>query len=749
MAEYERRSDIEDKGDPLDSKYWLQELDAAHKREKNWRENIAPEIEKEYRDQRTKLDVRADKKFNILWSNTEVLKSALYPDSAQPDVRRRFGTADKVARQGATVLERALSYCSEEYDLDGVVRQALEDSLLPGRGQAWVVYEPTITVKEGEGDGEDPAEEITAQELCVEYVHWQDYREGSCRSWRSMPWVARRHLYTPDEFEKGFEDHAGKVPAGFTTAGSQYGGRNNSDEQSEVFDRIEVWEIWDKTRKERVYVVEGYDRILRADKDPYGLEDFFPCPEPLRKVTSNKDRVPVPEPSLYWDQIEELDRVTTRIVKLINVLKWRGVYDATNEDADATLANLPDADDNQFFPAKNFVQLMEKGGLKQALQSVELSDIVTTLQGLYQQRREIIDSIYQLTGISDIIRGSTDPNETKGAQQLKAQFGSMRMQHAQKEVQRFVRDIMRIESEIIAEHFEIDILAEMTGVEMPREADVQAEMMQFQQQAEQIKQQAAMRAEQTLASGQQLPEGAQQMAQQAMGEYQAKMEEFQSTVTWEKVKALLASDKARGYKIDVETDQTAFQDAEAEKTARMEFMDVVTRMFAETIPAMQAFPASIPLVKEAVMFVVRGFKVGRPIEEAIEDAFDDIAKQPPKQEADPKAEAAQAQMQMKMQEMEMRMKQMASEFQLKQQAAQSEIQLDREKTQADIAMEQTKANAGIAMQQAELEADQRRKDTELQADLEREAVKAAADMDLAQRKAETAQANSMERGNSP
>ena len=38
-------------------------------------------------------------------------------------------------------------------------------------------------------------------------------------------------------------------------------------------------------------------------------------------------------------------------------------------------------------------------------------------------RKQIIEDIYQIMGLSDIMRGATDPQETLGAQQLKTQYG--------------------------------------------------------------------------------------------------------------------------------------------------------------------------------------------------------------------------------------------------------------------------------------------------------------------------------------
>jgi hypothetical protein len=82
-----------------------------------------------------------------------------------------------------------------------------------------------------------------------------------------------------------------------------------------------------------------------------------------------------------------------------------------------------------------------------------------SLQACFEARKQLISDVYQITGISDIVRGDTDPHETKGAQQLKSQWGSIRLRDRQKEIARFARDLARIMGEVIADKFQPDTLA--------------------------------------------------------------------------------------------------------------------------------------------------------------------------------------------------------------------------------------------------------------------------------------------------
>ena len=63
------------------------------------------------------------------------------------------------------------------------------------------------------------------------------------------------------------------------------------------------------------------------------------------------------------------------------------------------------------------------GGTKEVIIWLPIDMIATTITALVMLRKQIIEDIYQITGMADIMRGATDPNETLGAQQLKTQYG--------------------------------------------------------------------------------------------------------------------------------------------------------------------------------------------------------------------------------------------------------------------------------------------------------------------------------------
>ena len=69
----------------------------------------------------------------------------------------------------------------------------------------------------------------------------------------------------------------------------------------------------------------------------------------------------------------------------------------------------------------------------------------------------------RLTGISDIMRGTSDERETLGGQRLKTNASGTRLQHKQNEVARFARDTIRIMADIMCQHFSPQSLIEASG----------------------------------------------------------------------------------------------------------------------------------------------------------------------------------------------------------------------------------------------------------------------------------------------
>src|SRR5262249_4253128 len=160
-------------------------------------------------------------------------------------------------------------------------------------------------------------------------------------------WVAFKSLMTKDDLHANFDEalsaeEVEKIPLNY--APDTWEKKRLED----AFRKAEVWEIWDRVMRQRLWIVKGYDKVLRKDADPYGLEDFFPMPEPLQVVTTNDSFIPQPEFMIYKDQADGLDEIEARIDRLTKALKRRGIYNAQIEE----LKRVGKAADNEFIPVR-------------------------------------------------------------------------------------------------------------------------------------------------------------------------------------------------------------------------------------------------------------------------------------------------------------------------------------------------------------------------------------------------------------
>jgi hypothetical protein len=466
----------------------------------------------------------------------------------------------------------------------------------------------------------------------------------------------------------------------------------NDTKVPDAFKRAEVWEIFDKEERDRLWVVPGYDKLLREDDDPFGLEGFFPIAEPLQAVQANDTCIPRPEFTTYQDQADGLDEIEARIDRLTKALKRRGVYDATFKE----LGRLATASDNQFIPVKNYADLSQKGGLAAAFQAEDLAAIAQVLGELHSQRDLRVQTIYEVVGIADIMRGSTDPRETLGAQKIKAQFGGNRLKKRQDKVQKWIRDTLRIKAEIIAEHFEPQKLAEMTGFKYLDEMQLQQAMM------------------------------ASQMPPQP-GRAPPPPFSLDNLIIPQMMK-IMRDDKLRSYRIDIETDSTVFEDAEAEKQGVIEMVTAASKFVEAWLPVIQAQPAMLDMAFELLSFALRRFKSGRTLEDVIEqtrqklkNAAQQAASQPPppnpkveaeKAKADAAAQKASLDMQAAQAKHQMELEKMQAEVQMQREEMAmlaQKLGIDREAMMMDMQSKRESAMIDAAGRQQDLQADQERR----------------------------------------
>lgn len=644
---------------------WRAEISAAEKAQAKWVER-GKKIEKIYADER---DLRSDRsrKFNILWSNVETLRPAVYMQTPKPQAQRRYRDRDPVARLASMLLERGLQTSCEMYDFDDTMDQAARDRLLPGRGQVWVSYAPEIT-----------NDVLTYEMVLASYVPWQDFLHSVARTWEEVRWVARRFYKSRRELvgwlveaELAPDKKAAKIKA--ASLQMDYGAENEKTDEGLKDERAkcQIWEVHSKEDGQVLYIAPGSnDHAVIGVKPPaVKFRDFFPCPRPLLATTTAKSLIPTPDYALYQDQAEELNRVTERIGVLQKALKVVGVYASES----AELAQMIEATDNQMIPVKDWAMFAEGGGAKNRIEWFPVDVVAEVLKGLYEIREQAKQTLYEVSGIGDILRGATDPDETATAQGIKAKWGSLRVRRIQKDVQRFAKDIMRLKAEVIAEQFSERTILQMAGVDQ----ELLAKYVPPPPPQEQPQPQPGQMPQQGMDP---------RVAQiQAKAQHDAAIAQF-----LKRVFALLKDDTARSFRIDVETDSTLEPDLQEEKQVAVEFMTAMTAFMKEAAPMAAQGPEAAKLVGEILLFGVRRFDKVDELEQVIEQAVEAAAKPRPPQ-PDPEMMKAQADIKAKEAGLMIDARKADKEIEHKERMADVELKTKVVTAQADMAIKQQEA----------------------------------------------------------
>ena len=613
-------------------------LDAVAKYDrefKKWEQRVE-KIIKRYRDEGRSSTENTAAKFNILWSNVQTLVPATFARIPQPDVSRRFRDQDPTGRVAALLLERGLEFEVQHYpDYRDTMTQCVHDRFLGGRGTAWVRYEPhfrdaePVQVTEDQ-ELEEPEEQLDYECAPVDYVHWKDFGHSVARTWEEVTLVWRKVYMSEAAVTERFgADVAKKVPYDSTPEDLKRADRNA---QSDVKQQACIYELWDKEKLKAVWFSKSMTEPLDEKPDPLQLQQFFPCPKPLFATLTNETLIPVPDFTLYQDQATTLDTLADRASGLVNMLQLKGVYDAS---ADSSLARLfTEGTNGNLLPVKNWAAFAEKNGLKGQIDVYDLTPVAKALEAVYLAADQQKNQVYEIMGISDIVRGSSDPNETLGAQELKGQYASMRLRAMQADVARFATDVLQLKAQVICTKFNPQTIVAISAAEQLSDIDKQA-------------------VPQALAL--------------LIGEERMQDPEAE------------APNPLRAFRVEVNADSMIQMNEAQDKADRLEFLTSIGTFIEKAAPVVQMAPTAGPLVMEMLKFGVTAFKVGKTVEGKFDELIDKMmqaAMNPAPPPPDPAVEAEKA-----------KAEAAKTIAQTKVQVAQTKAAIDVQKSQADLQLD--------------------------------------------------------------
>lgn len=615
-----------------DVKKWIDRITSA---EKKWQvyHDLIKEIREYYKNEKKK------NKQNIFWSSIETLKPFIYFKAPTPYVERRSKVANPVEDAACKILETALIHNLDSQDFDGVIKYARNDYLLSGLGLTYEKFEPVIEQVSQQIETVDPitgetiiksmsAEVMTEAKVETTYLDPKKvlFDCNHVAVWEDCEWVAQIIEMTKREAIAQFGEEIASqiVERGFSI-------------EEELDRATKVYRIWDKKGQKIIYLAkEVKDRFLRVDDDVLKIAGFYPFPKPVFATMANDGLIPVPDYSEIKCQLDELDGINARMKLTQQALKVAGAYDGSFPE----LANILDKDVT-LIQVSDFDKVREKGGIDGFVGFMPIGQYIEALKALAERRAQLMSAIYEITGVSDIMRGNADPNETATAVTKKTNFGTLRNQDRQNDFQRYLTDVLKIKAEIICEMFTPELLSQYADSETnPQTVD------------------AAIQ--------------------------------------------LLKSDKLRNLTLGIETDTSFMQDEEAEKT--LDAVKTIHEMITAAFQTVSAQPALLTLYKKMIESVVVTLPNTRQFTAAIDDTFNRIEQelaQPDEEQPNPDVIRAQADM-MRAQADQVKN---ANEYQVKQEAnaiKEQEVQLKKQAEDNKVMMANKEAEMQYALKQEEL-----------------------------------------------
>lgn len=672
---------------------WTKELNASEKRLRKYKKQ-GNGVVKRYLDERNSAeDVNVNNhgsRLNLFHKNISTMESMLYGNAPQIDVSREHADPDDdIARVAGLLFQRILQTDVEPSgeDLSTVLKASLQDRLLPGMGMARVRYDmATTTVKTVDPLTMEEAETETLdyEDAPIDYIHWQDCAWGWCRTWKELPWFGFRNWLEKDEVIERFGDDVAKNLEfkDQTSEGDSNRDEGTDSDQKSSIQKAEIWEIWSKKDKTVYWYSKGSDKILDERSDPLGLDGFWPMPRPMMANLTTSLFVPKADFILAQDLYNEIDELQSRISIITRAIKVVGVYDKSAGDSVGRM--LKEGSENQLIPVDNWAMFAEKGGLQGTVQWFPVEVIVSTLQVLGQIQTSKQEQLYEITGMSDIMRGgNTDQYTSGGTQAIKAKMGSIGVQALQEDFARFASDLEGLKAEVIAKHFAKETIVKQSNAGF-------------------------------------LPEADKPKVTEALNLMQS------PDIKW---------------RVNIKPESIAMIDYAQIKTERSEFLMSMAQYIQSAAPAAEALPGSLPILLELMKWSMTGFKGAEYLEGTFDAAIEAAQKAPMGgKEDDGKASAEQAKLQLEQVKQRGAQQKLQGELQKIQLKGKTDMMVQKAKidteiikmnadTERDMTMEQMRSRSRLEEISADLESSIAEINASMAADLEVEHAQAVYDIE--------------------
>lgn len=625
---------------------WQKALDACRKERKSFNEEAVRSLNR-YGDVRKDGYGNASM-YNIYFMNTDIKLAALYAKTPKPDIKRRNDDSqDDVSRVAALILQRNLSYEMDNFYFDDTFKRVLFDNVVTGIGVSW------LRLEQEEQHQPDLMDHMTGiamlqppvvnhQEACTDYVAWDDFYWSPCKVWSMCSWVARRIPMTNQAIKDRFGDKVDSQVLNeitySTKAEAQDGSKAKLNPQNQIEPTADVYEIWDKQNQLILWITESSPIPLDVQEDTTNFEGFFPTPMPPLGRFNTSNAMPISDYHLVKGKYAELDELNKRCTALTKAMGVRFVYDAGSPEIKELYTTV---EENAGIGVKNWAAFAgDKGGLAGSIQFAPLDQIASTLAIANQQIEQIKAQIYEVEGISDIMRGQATPYETATATTAKSQQSFGRFASRQADVANYVEKLLRLKAHLMCKFHDPALMAKRAMPLSPADQQFIGPALQ-----------------------------------------------------------LLQDDQMSSFLLSVSVDSLQLDNWNTEKAERSTAIQAITGFLGQVLPAAQHTPAIAPVSLALMKWAISGFKGAQPVEGLIDQGLQQLVQsqqagqgsQQKPSPADAKAQAITQKAQLDYQAVQLQEQTKMQIAQMQAQLKQMEIQLEQQQNERENQMRETQA----------------------------------------------------------
>lgn len=411
---------------------------------------------------------RTTNEYPLLWSVISIEHAATYSSRPVPVVKPRNSSRNPAYKSASDVMERGLEFVCDQTEIDETLHRATDDYLVAGLSVPRVKLDAEIEEipaldEMGQpitGEDGEPLTEpyIKDQSVRAEYVPWSRFGWEPATSWDHTGWIYFRHPLSKAEIKKRYGSDAS-----FGASDYEYTSENNRSEKQET--TYWVYEIWDKESRQVIHLAEGGMTPLQVDDDPLGVSGFFPCPPPIMTNVEYDRLVPKPDYCLIECFADELTRLYKRRRALTEAIKAITFHDSSIVE----LEDFTTVEDNTSIAIDNIAERLESGSLDRMILPWPIKEKVEALGNVNQQIELVRRQVDGILGIGDILQGASNPQDGQETQKIKERWAGIRLRRKQIALQHQIRNLFRIMTEVMVEHFTRENLSRMTQVEIDDE----------------------------------------------------------------------------------------------------------------------------------------------------------------------------------------------------------------------------------------------------------------------------------------